>query len=212
MRKSWRPVVFLAVVMSLTVTAFAQQAVPSLEQVVERMTAVNASLDTFRVEQDVEVRVLFFRYVLSTTVYAARPARYHVVVHNPPWFLSSLGNEFGMVARPEDVLVSYSPRTAAWREEDGRSWLYLSLKGAHEGVNPARVEALIDPARWLIWKTIFHYAWGDLLTEYSYGLFGGFYLPDVLFVRVPSYMLSATIRHHDYQLNIPIPDETFVQK
>ncbi len=212
MGKLLRPAVLLAVVMSLAATVFAQQPVPSFEQVVERMSAVNASLDTFRVQQDVEARVLFFRYVLSTTVYAARPARYHVIVHNPPWFLHSLGNEFGMVSRPEDVLVAYAPRAAAWREEDGRSWLYLSLEGAHEGVNPARVEALIDPVRWLVWKTTFHYAWGELLTEYSYGFVGGFYLPDVLLVRVPGYMLSATIRHHDYQLNIPIPEEVFVKK
>ncbi len=198
--------------MSLAATVSAQQPVPSFEQVVERMTAVNASLDTFRVEQEVEARVLLIRYVLSTTVFAARPARYHVIVHNPPWFLRSLGDEFGMVSRPEDVLVAYAPRTVEWKEENGRSWLYLSLQGMREGVNPARVEALIDPSRWLVWKTTFHYAWGDLLTEYSYGVVGGFYLPDVLLVRVPGYMLSATIRHHDYQLNIPISDEVFVKK
>ncbi len=80
----WRPATVFVVGMSLAATVSAQQPVPSFEQVVERMTAVNASLDTFRVEQEVEARVLLIRYVLSTTVFAARPARYHVIVHNPP--------------------------------------------------------------------------------------------------------------------------------
>jgi hypothetical protein len=79
-------------------------------------------------------------------------------------------------------------------------------------VNPSRVEALIDPSRWLVGKTEFHYAWGDLLAEYRYALFERFYLPDVLLIRAPSYFLSATIRHHDYQLNIPIAEEVFMKK
>jgi len=211
MRTLWGSAVLLATIVSQTAVP-AQPPVPSLEQVVARMTAVNASLDTFRVEQEIDARVLFIRYVLTTTVYAARPARYHVIVHNPPWFLRSLGNEFGMVSRPEEVLVTYAPRAAAWKEEDGRAWLYLALEGTREGVNPARVEALIDPALWLVGKTTFHYAWGDLLTTYTYRQVERFYLPDVLAVRVPGYMLAATVRHYDYRLNIPIPDEVFVTK
>jgi hypothetical protein len=207
-----RAIASLICILILTVAVSAQQPVPSFEEVVARMTAVNASLETFRVEQEVVASLLFFRFVVSATVYAARPARYHIIVHDAPWFLHSLGSEFAMVARPEDVLVLYSPRTVAWREEDGRSWLYLALEEVREGVNPPRVEALIDPAQWLVGRTTFHYPWGDLVTEYNYRIVDGFYLPDVLQVRLPGYMLSATVRHHDYQLNIPIADEVFTAK
>jgi hypothetical protein len=31
-------------------------------------------------------------------------------------------------------------------------------------------------------------------------------------VRAPSFFLSATIKHHDYQLNVVIPEEVFVTK
>ncbi len=197
---------------SLTVAFSAQQAVPSLEEIVQRLAAVNASLETYRVEQEVVATVLMFRFVFSASVVASRPARYHVIVHDAPWPFSLLGKEFGQAARPEDVLSQYSARTIGWRDEDGQQWLYLSLEGRHADVNPPRVEALVDPSRWLVGKTEFHYPWGDLLAEYRYALYERYYLPDVLLVRAPSFFLSATIRHHDYQFNIAIPEEEFVRK
>lgn len=197
---------------SLTVSSWAQPPVPSLEEVVQKMAAVNASLETFRVEQEVVASILMFRFVFGASVFASRPARYHVIVHDAPWPFSSLGKEFGQAARPEDVLSTYAARTVGWKDEDGRQWLYLSLEGRHTDVNPPRVEALVDPSQWLVSKTQLHYAWGDLLAEYRYALYGSYYLPDVLFVRAPSFFLSATIRHHDYQLNVPIPEEMFVTK
>jgi len=196
----------------LTVPAWSQLPVPSFEEVVQRLAAVNASLETFRVEQEVVASILMFRFVFRASVYASRPARYHVIVHDAPWPFSSLGKEFGQAARPEDVLSAYTPRTIGWRDENGRQWLYLSLEGRHADVNPPRVEVLVDPSEWLVSKTQFHYVWGDLLAEYRYALYGGYYLPDVLFVRAPSFFLSARIRHYDYQFNVPIPDEVFVRK
>jgi hypothetical protein len=127
-----------------------------------------------------------FRFVFSASVVASRPARYHVIVHDAPWPFSSLGKEFGQTARPEDVLSQYSARTIGWKDEDGQQWLYLSLEGRHADVNPPRVEAFVDPSRWLVGKTEFHYAWGDLLAEYRYALYEGYYLPDVLIVRAPA--------------------------
>ena len=197
---------------SLTVASSAQLPVPSFEEVVQRLAAVNASLETYRVEQEVVATVLMFRFVFSASVVASRPARYHVIVHDAPWPFSSLGKEFGQTARPEDVLSQYNARTIGWKDEDDQQWLYLLLEGRHADVNPPRVEALVDPSRWLVGKTEFHYPWGDLLAEYRYALYERYYLPDVLLVRAPSFFLSATIRHHDYQFNIPIPEEEFVRK
>ncbi len=209
----WLQLILVAVLTtSLTVASSAQLPVPSFEEVVQRLAAVNASLETYRVEQEVVATVLMFRFVFSASVVASRPARYHVIVHDAPWPFSSLGKEFGQAARPEDVLSQYSARTIGWKDEDGQQWLYLLLEGRHAEVNPPRVEALVDPSRWLVGKTEFHYAWGDLLAEYRYALYERYYLPEVLFVRAPSFFLAATIRHHDYQLNVAIPDEEFVRK
>jgi hypothetical protein len=205
--------IFVAILTtSLTVASSAQLPVPSLEEVVQKLAAVNAALETYRVEEEVVATILMFRFVFSASVVASRPARYHVIVHDAPWPFSSLGKEFCQAARPEDVLSQYNARTIGWKDEDGRQWLYLSLEGRHADVSPPRVEALIDPSRWLVSKTEFHYPWGDLLAEYRYALYERYYLPDVLLVRAPSFFLSATIRHHDYQFNIPLPEEEFVRK
>jgi hypothetical protein len=209
----WLQLILVAVLTtSLTVPSTAELPVPSFEEVVQRLAIVNASLETFRVEQEVVASILMFRFVFSASVVASRPARYHVIVHDAPWPFSSLGKEFGLAARPEDVLSQYNARTIGWKDEDGRHWLHLSLEGQHADVNPPRVEALIDPSRWLVSRTEFHYAWGDLLAEYRYALYARYYLPSILFVRAPSFFLSATIRHHDYQLNVAIPEEEFVTK
>jgi hypothetical protein len=212
MRGRFQLILVAILTTSLTVASAAQQPVPSFEEVVQRLAAVNASLETYRVEQEVVATILMFRFVFSASVVASRPARYHVIVHDAPWPFSSLGKEFGQTARPEDVLSQYSARTIGWKDEDGQQWLYLSLEGRHADVNPPRVHALVDPSRWLVGKTEFHYPWGDLLTEYRYALYERYYLPDVLLVRAPSFFLSAKIRHHDYQFNIAIPEGEFVRK
>jgi hypothetical protein len=212
MQKWFELVVVIILATSLIDAASAQPAVPSFDEVVRNLAAVNSSLNTFRVEQEIVASILMFHFEFSASVFASRPARYHVILHDAPWPFSSLGNEFGLAARREDVLSQYIPRTIGWKDEDGRQWLYLSLERRHAEVNPPRVEALIDQSRWLVGKTQFHYAWGDLIAEYHYAHYEGFYLPDVLMVRAPSFFLSATIRHHDYQLNAVIPEEVFGTK
>ncbi len=212
MRKGLELVGIVILVMSLTLASSAQSAVPSFDEVVQSLAAVNSSLNTFRVEQEIIASVLMFHFEFSASVFASRPARYHVIVRDAPWPFNSLGSEFGLAARPEDVLTQYVPRAVGWRDEDGRRWLYLSLEGSHADVNPPRVEALVDPTKWLVGKTQFHYPWGDLMTEYRYAYYEGFYLPDVLLVRAPSFFLWAVIKHHDYQLNVVIPEEMFVKK
>jgi hypothetical protein len=212
MRRWLGLVVVVILATNLTAASSAQLAIPSLDEIVQSLAAVNSSLKTFRVEQEIVASVLMFHFEFSASVLASRPARYHVIVHNAPWPFSTLGNEFGQAARPEDVLSQYIPRTIGWRDEGGRQWLYLSLEGRHSDVNPPRVEVLIDPSRWLVGKSQFRYAWGDLTAEYRYARYEDFYLPDVLLVHAPSFFLSAIIKHHDYQLNVAIPEEVFVKK
>ncbi len=212
MRKWLELVVVISLVTSLASASSAQLAVPSFDEVVHSLAAVNSSLQTFRVEKKIVANVLMFHFEFNASVFASRPARYHVILHDAPWPFSSLGNEFGLAGRPEDVLSQYVPRTIGWRDEDSRQWLYLSLEGSHVDVNPPRVEAFVDPSTWLLGKTQSHYAWGDLMTEYRYARYEGFFLPDVLLVRAPSFSLSARIKHHDYQVNVVIPDEVFVKK
>lgn len=187
----------------------AQQPAPTFEEIVTNLTATNDSLLSFQVEQLIDVRILFFRYRLVSTVYAARPARYRVVVHNPPWFLRSLGNVFVHVGRPEDVLKSFAPKAIAWTGANGQRRISLSLTRRREEVIPPEVEAVVDPERWVVEKMILHYDWGSVLADYQYGIVEGYVLPVAINFRVSNYLIRATITYRNYQLNVPISDETF---
>lgn len=202
-------VLVAVLVMAMGVPLEADQQLPSFEDTVSRLTHVNATLQTFQVEQDVDVRWLFFRFRLLTTVYAARPAKYKMIVHNPPWLLRRYGTVFAQVARPEDALANYVARTTAWREDGARRLLYLDLQKLHAAVNPPRVEAWVDPGRWLVERLSLHYDWGDVIAEYQYELLGGFLLPSTINVHTPNYPIAFTLSYRDYQLNVSIPDSIF---
>ena len=202
----------IAVILSLTTGLNAQQAVPSFEEIVKNLASVNASLDSFQVEQVIEARFLFFRFRFLSTVYAARPARYRVVVHNPPWLLRRFGNVFAQAGSPQDLLTYYAPRVVAWKEDAGRRFLYLDLEKQLPVVNPPGVEAFIDPERWLIEKMVLHYEWGDVITDYQYCLTSDFFLPTVINVRISNYPIEVRLTYQNYQLNVPIPDSVFANK
>lgn len=214
-----RPGNFSRIVASvlLTVLLFAlgvppastQRFVPSFEDIVSNLSSVNSSLQSFQVEQVIEARFLFFRITLNSTVYAVRPARYRVIVHNPPWFLGSLGSVFTHVGSPQDVLVLYIPSEISWRPNGGREVLYVHAVKRRPDVNPPSAEGYIDPDRWLFERLIGHYDWGDVDAEYNYGFVEGYLLPSIIRVRVPKYFIEATLTYKNYQVNVPIADSLF---
>lgn len=199
----------VATILGLTALFAAEPSLPTFEDVVQNLTNVNASLKSFQVEQIVELRILFLRYRLLATVYAARPARYRVVVHDPPWFLRRFGSVFAQAGNPEDVLRHYVPRRVEWREAAGRRLLYLSLERRFTEVNPPSVEAFVDPERWLAEKLVLHYEWGDVLAEYRYEVVADYLLPAVVTIRLPRYLAEAVVFHRNYRLNVPIQDSLF---
>lgn len=209
MRWAW-PGVGLALLTAAGLSA--QPPLPSFDDVIGNLVGVNAALQSFRAEMGAEARFLIFRYRLSATVYAARPAKYRVIVHNPPWFLRPVGSDFAHVARPEDVLVNYTPRGIDWKDEGGRRMLYLDLLRRTPVANPPRVEAFVDPERWLIERTVLHYEWGTVFVESRYEVIGGFVLPSMVKIRLPRYFIETTLWYQDYQLSVDIPDSIFSTK
>lgn len=185
---------------------------PPFEEIVSRLIGVNESLYSFKVEQIIDVRILFLRYRVLSTVYAARPARYRVEMHNMPWLLRPLGSVFSFVGRPEDVLQLYVPTRIEWQERDGSRYLHLDLVKQQDRVNPPRAEALIDPRRWLFEQMVLHYDWGTVYAHYRFETVAGYYLPSTVRVQVPSYRVSAVVTYERYQLNVPLAEELFNSK
>lgn len=181
---------------------------PSFEEVIDRLKSANPTLQTFVVDQEIEIRVLaIFRWRIRTTVYAARPASYKVVVHNLPPLLSRLGTVFSSISSPEEVLSLY--RAESIRMDGDR--LVVEMARVHRVVNPPGVRLVVDPRVWLIEEIYGRYEWGEVRARYRYGAVGGYALPVNARVSVPRFALSAFLLYTNYRLNVPIPPGTFAE-
>ena len=196
----------LASLGSLARTAGGQ---PTFEEIVDRLSQVNASLQTLIVEQVADIRLLgFFRWRLHATVYAARPASYKVVIHDAPYLLRGLGQAFSDISSPERVLADY--RAVAIRSSpEGR--LVVDIVGNGPQVNPPSGTIVVDTQRWLVEESLLKYDWGDVRASYRYDQIGGYLLPVLIRVSVPAVALHAEVTYGDYRLNVPIPPETFAK-
>src|SRR5437667_5976128 len=92
----------------LAVLSGGEEPLPTFEQIVEQLNSVNPTLKTLVVDQTAIVHWMgIFHFLLRTTVYAARPALYKVVVHEAPAILRPLGDTFYLISSPEQVLADY---------------------------------------------------------------------------------------------------------
>lgn len=185
------------------------QPVPSFEEIIQNLKATNTGLKSFEVEQIIDVRVWFLRFRVVATMYAARPARYRVIVREGPWLLRRLGTVFEHVGAPEDLLVLYAPQAIEYTDRGGRPLLRVAVRKEDPAANPPAGEMLVDPARWLVEEMQLHYSWGDVLAEYVYGRVEEYVLPVRVPVRIPRYGIEAVATFQNYRLNVPIPEWVF---
>ena len=200
-----------AVVVALCLAAPGRSAdgPPTFEQIVDRLKSVNPSLHTLIVEQNTLVHWMgIFHFLLRTTVYAARPAQYKVVVHEAPAILRPLGDTFYLASSPEQVLADYRPTSIRHGPDNT---LLLELTAARPSVNPPSGAAAIDTTRWLVQEVTLNYEWGQLKARYSYAEVEGFLLPETIAISLARFPLSAELTYKDYRLNVPIDPAVFAQ-
>jgi len=182
---------------------------PEFGQIVDHLTSVNPSLRTLTVEQTAIVRWMgIFHFLLRTTVYAARPALYKVVVHEAPAILRPLGDTFHLVSSPEQVLADY--RATSIRQ-GAENTLVLELAAGKPSVNPPSGTAVIDTARWLLEDVTLNYQWGQLKVHYNYAEVEGFLLPDTISLVLVRFPVTAELTYTNYRLNTPIDPSVFAQ-
>ncbi len=180
---------------------------PAFPEILERLNQVNPGLLTFIVDQEAQVRLLgFLRWELRATVFAARPARYRVVVHNMPALLRGLGNVFAGVSSAEQLLADYRATSV---RRDGGARLVVEVAGARPEVNPPAGVAVIDGERWTVEELRLRYNWGEVHARYSYALFEGYLLPQAARVVVFGIPAQADLTYSNYRLNVPLPPGTF---
>lgn len=184
-------------------------AAPSFAEVIANLEAANAGLDSFQAEQVIDVRLWVLRFRVLTTVYAARPGRYRIVVREAPAFLRPLGSVFQHVGAPEDLLALYAPEVIAYTDQDGRRLLRVAVAQRDRRANPPSGEMFVDVDRWLVERLRLRYEWGDVLAQYEYGRIDGYWLPLRVPVRIPRYGIEAVAAFRNYRLNVPLPDAVF---
>jgi len=182
---------------------------PSFEEIIYNLKATNTGLDSFEAEQVIEVRLWLLRFRVLTTVYAARPGRYRIVVREAPRFLRPLGSVFQHLGAPDDLLTLYTPEVIAYTDDGERRLLRVAVVTGHRPANPPAGEMVVDPVRWLVEQLRLRYDWGDVFAEYEYGQVEGYWLPLRVPVRVPRYGIEAVAAFRNYRLNVPIPDAVF---
>lgn len=197
---AWRLTVLLVLAAATGVRARTQ---PSFDEIVAHLSAAAPGLHSFIVDQHIDLRVLgIFRWRLRATVYAERPARYRVVLHDPPAVLRRLGTVFADAASPERVLADY--RAVSVVAED--RILVAELEGRRSGQNPPRMRVSVDGNRWLVTETLLRYGWGTVQAQYAYDEFDGYTLPSKIRVSIPVFALGAVVTFVDYRLNVPLPE------
>src|SRR2546425_5294732 len=111
-------VVAALAMLGIAVPANSLQPQPTFPEIVERLNSVNPTLKSLIVDQNALVHWMgVFHFLLRTTVYAARPALYKVIVHEAPAILRPLGDSFYMISSPEQVLADYRA-TSIRQDED----------------------------------------------------------------------------------------------
>ncbi|MDR7452028.1 MAG: hypothetical protein QN114_09115 [Armatimonadota bacterium] len=214
MRSLRRMVVSLAVFACVSlfparVQSRSDPAPPSFEEIIFNLKAANTGLDTFEAEQVIEVRLWLLRFRVLTTVYAARPGRYRIVVREAPRFLRPLGTVFQHLGSPDDLLALYTPEAIAYTDDGERRLLRVAVVRGSRPANPPAGEMVVDPVRWLVERLRLRYDWGDVFAEYVYGRIEGYWLPLQVPVRIPRYGIEAVATFRNYRLNVPIPDAVF---
>lgn len=186
-----------------------EEPLSTFEQIVEHLNSVNPALKTLVVDQTAIVHWMgIFHFLLRTTVYAARPALYKVVVHEAPAILRPLGDTFYLVSSPEQVLTDYRATTI---QHGAENTLVLELAAARPSVNPPSGTAVIDAERWLLQDVTLNYQWGKLKVHYNYAEVEGFLLPDTISVVLVRFPVTADLMYKDYRLNVPIDPAVFGQ-
>ena len=199
----------VAVALCLAVPGGGEEPLPSFEQIVEQLNSVNPALKTLVVDQTAIVHWMgIFHLLLRTTVYAARPALYKVVVHEAPAILRPLGDTFYLVSSPEQVLADY--RASSIRQ-GAENTLVLELAAGRPSVNPPSGTAVIDAARWLMQEVNLNYQWGRLKVHYNYAKVEGSLLPDTISIVLVRFPVTAELTYTNYRLNTPIDPSVFAQ-
>jgi outer membrane lipoprotein-sorting protein len=203
----------------LTAAAPAQSPSPAprnAAEVIQRINARNASLNSFQARMHVQVHMLSFPWFsphLDGTAYYKRPANYEVVFEHAPSYMRGFDKLFADIDDPQgwqkDSKIVYS----GTRTVGGRSLLTLTMTKKIYSDQIKETIAFVDPATYGIVRMEWHYFKGTITMTQAYRNEGGYNLIASQHVDVQYRVRAVADSSFDpYKTNVPVADSVFTNK
>lgn len=184
--------------------------------VIARIKARNASLNSFQARMHVQVHMLSFPWLsphLDGTAYYKRPANYEVVFDHAPSYMKGFDKLFADVDDPlgweKDSKIVYT----GTRTVGGRQYLILNMTKKIYSDQIKETVAFVDPNTYAIARMEWHYFKGTITMTQAYRNEGGYSLIASQHVDVQYRVHAVADSSFDpYKTNVPVADSVFTNK
>ena len=224
-----RPIVYLLALCALLALAFslasAQTVTPqasaspaptSVREVLERMTARNAGLDSFTARMHVKLRMLSFPYFapsLDGTSYFKRPDKSEIVFDRVPGYAKGFQRLFNDVDDPNGWKKDENIALQGMGSLNGRPVIVLVLTKKIHSDQIDHATVYVDPSTYELPQMEWHYTnGGTIVMKQYYQVENGFSVVARQHVDI-DYRVRAVgdAQYEPYRMNVPVANAVFTQ-
>jgi|SRR5579864_4764992 len=185
-------------------------------EVIQRINARNASLNSFQARMHVQVHMLSFPWLsphLDGTAYYKRPANYEVVFEHAPSYMRGFDKLFADIDDPQGWQKDSKIVYTGMRTVGGRSLLTLTMTKKIYSDQIKETVAFVDPETYGIARMEWHYFKGTITMTQAYRNEGGYNLIASQHVDVQYRVRAVADSSFDpYKTNVPIANSVFTNK
>jgi outer membrane lipoprotein-sorting protein len=197
--------------------ADAQTTAPtSAQDVLAKMAARNAGLDSYSVRVHVNMRLLQFPFYspkLDGTTYYKRPGKSEVVFDSMPSYAKGVQKLFNDVADPAGWQKDSNIALQGMGQLDGRPMIVLILTKKIHSDQIDHTTVYVDPGNYELMQMDWHYTnGGTIVMKQYYRMQDGFMLVSQQHVDI-NYRFHAAgdSSYEPYKTNVPVADSVFAQ-
>jgi len=191
-------------------------AAPSASDVLARMTADRASLNTFKVRVGFEIDLrafLHLHFSPKATYYFKRPDKSELVFDSLPPAAQQFQHFYGSLGTPETWPATYDiSLTSASADAGGHPLYQLKLVPKNNGGSLDYVQMSVDARDYgVVQEEWFYKSGATIIMQQSNERLGKFVLPkqQIADFNFPSYKAHAVSTYDGYHLNVDVPDSVF---
>lgn len=188
----------------------------TVSDVIKRIEARNASLQSFKTRVHVQVHMLTFPWLsphLDGTAYYKRPANYEVVFDHPPSYMRGVDKMFGDIDDPQGWAKDSNIKLDGIRTVGGHQYLALRMTKKIYSDQIKDTVAYVDPSSYEIARMEWHYFKGTITMTQTYRNEGGYRVIASQHVDANYRVRAVADSTFDpYHTNVAVPDSVFTAK